>query len=237
MSKAIKTSNELFGEIDFTTGSYKNKSGQRKPSLAYKKVSIDTNGKLKIGVALYDTMLEQMGIDPVEFSTRRPEKQYSHILVGIGKKRRGGNGKNSKLTVPYISVFMWETADKAYEVLPAEQHHQVKKIQYDRRNYSNKNQMLHYNDQMKSTTNFQKFYFEKGEELPTAFAIDKSGNRTLEELPITRTDFIWKINADTSAIEISEDIKGTGTFRIWGNEGIYVSNPLHHEPWKAEPKE
>ena len=218
-------------DIDYGRGSFANEKGQRKPSAAYKKVSIDPDGKLKIGTTLLDAMLEFAGIDKNKIEDQhkgKNTKPYVHMICGISSKTRGGNGKFAKFKQPYLLIQIRETKAEAEKDFPKES--EIKQLYFKGRNYINKNQMRHYNDQQATHKHFKPFYFEEKEDIPI-FPLDPPvedlNGKMHKEWKLTRTDYFTSENA----VDIDPD---DGSIRIWGNEGNYINNLLEHQPY--DPK-
>ena len=217
-------------DIDYGTGSFANEKGQRKPSAAFNKVSIDPDGKLKIGTTLLDAMLEFAGIDKNKMEDQhkgKNTKPYVHIVCGISSKTRGGTGPFSKFKQPYLLIQIRETKAEAEKDFPKES--KIKRLYFKGRNYINKNQMRHYNDQQATHKHFKPFYFEEKEDIPVLLVEDKNGKviQKHKEHKLTRTDYFTFENA----VDIDPD---DGSIRIWGNEGHRITNPLAHQPY--DPK-
>ena len=214
-------------DIDYGTGSFASQKGQRKPSVAYNKVSIDPDGKLKIGTTLLDAMLEFAGIDKNKIEDQhkgKNTKPYVHMICGISSKTRGGNGKFAKFKQPYLLIQIRETKAEAEKDFPKEC--EIKRLYFGSRYYINKKQMRYYNDQQATHKHFKPFYFEKKEDIPVLPVADENG-KVIKEHKLTRTDY----SLYEDAVDIDTE---DGTIRIWGNEGDRITNPLEHQPY--DPK-
>lgn len=228
------------GDVIYDAGAFTSKQGQRKPSLAQKKIHVDAAGKVTVGVTLLDAMLESAGIDRQAIEQQAKTKQNVKVVCSIGSKRRGGTGQYAKYDQPFLIMQIWETEAEAKKELPKDFAGEIKTLHFHRRHYINVNLMRNYHDQYKGTHAFQPFLFDSVEDRPIG-KVDppvqvtkydkkkKEGVPTgevIEEYHVTRTDFTFDTAVDLDT--------NTGSIRIWGNEGQYMHHPLGHQPYDPE---